>query len=101
MDQLSKEQEIVRADDAKRLLNDALFSATLDRLERDIMEAWATTSITDKEGVAELSRIIKTTRKFRQVLKVYVEGGRYASDQLRESRDDEPTMLDRFKRRFA
>jgi hypothetical protein len=79
---MTPEQLILRAETAKRFLNDPLMVESLERLERDIMEAWARTGIRDREGQHELLLMIQTARKFKAIFTEIVMTGELQKQQI-------------------
>jgi hypothetical protein len=87
---LTPEELILRAERAKQLLAEPLIKESLDRLEKDISEAWARTGIRDKEGQHELLLMMQTARKFRALFEQIVitgeiESGRLKTPQLKRT----------------
>jgi hypothetical protein len=79
---LTPEEAIIRGEKASRLLQDPLFLEASEKLEKDVMEAWAKTPIRDKEGQHELLLMIQTARKFKAIFAEMVATGEYHKQQL-------------------
>ena len=84
---MTPEEELRRAREAERLFNDATLQETLDVMERDVMEAWITCPVRDTEGREEMWRLIRTTRKFRDLLKGTMESGKLAAEKIRQKQE--------------
>jgi hypothetical protein len=80
---VTPEQLIQRAERAKQLLAEPLIKDSLDRLEKDIFEAWARAGIRDKEGQHELHLMVQTARKFRALLEQVMVTGQIEANQLK------------------
>ena len=84
---MTPEQELQRADEARRILETPIVTETLDLMEREIMEAWIACPARDSEGRDWLWRQIVVTRKFRDCLKGTMESGKIAAESLRRQQD--------------
>jgi hypothetical protein len=80
---VTPDELILRAERAKQLLAEPLIKESLDRLEKDISEAWARTGIRDKEGQHELLLMMQTARKFRALFEQIVITGEIESGRLK------------------
>lgn len=84
---MTPEEVLRRSHDAARLLNDPTLKDALEIMEKDVMEAWIACPVRDHEGREELWRLIKTTRKFRDLLQGTMEAGKLAKEQLRQQNE--------------
>ncbi len=84
---MTPEEALRRANRAGQLFNDQLLQETLDVMEKDILEAWIACPVRDVEGKEELNRLIKTTRKFRDLLRGTMESGKLAAEQIRQKQE--------------
>lgn len=84
---MTPEEALRRANEAGRLFNDPTLTETLNVMEKDVMEAWISCPVRDTEGREELWRLIKTTRKFRDLLRGTMESGKLAADQIRQKNE--------------
>jgi hypothetical protein len=98
MSEQSEQQKIDRGREAERLLNNELLLDALARIENDVIEAWANIPVRDTAGAQELTRLIKTTRKFKVMLKVYLDSGKYTATQLAESEKEKNRLMERVSR---
>lgn len=80
---MTPEEALRRANRAGQLFNDPLLQETLDFMEKEVMEAWIACPVRDAEGREELYRLIKTTRKFRDLLRGTMESGKMAAEEIR------------------
>jgi len=81
---MTPEEEVRRAEQSRQALDLPIVKDTLDYMEREIMEAWATCPARDVEGREWLWRQMTATRKFRELLRGTMESGKIAAAQLRE-----------------
>jgi hypothetical protein len=79
---MTPEQQILRAEKAQQLLNDPMIAEAFERLEKDVAEAWARSSIRDTEGQHELLLIMQTARKFKAIFSEYVATGELLKQRL-------------------
>lgn len=84
---MTPEEQLRKAGAAERLFRDAMLQETLDVMERDVMEAWIACPVRDMEGREELYRLIKTTRKFRDLLRGTMESGKLAAEKIRQEKE--------------
>lgn len=68
---------------ALSLLENELLKEALDAIEKEVMEQWISCPARDKEGKEALWQLIKTSRKFRDILTGYVQTGKLATEQLK------------------
>jgi len=68
---------------AMSLLENELLCEALDAIDAEVMEQWISCPARDKEGKEALWQLIKTSRKFRDILNGYVESGKLATEQLK------------------
>jgi hypothetical protein len=100
-DSLAAEQVIARAREAERILKSDLVVGAFERLEADIVDAWVNIPIRDKDGANELSRLIKTARKFKNIFTVYLDDGKYTAQQLADAEREKETIPERVRRVFG
>ena len=67
---------------ALQLLENELLQEALDAIDREVMEQWIGCPARDKEGKEALWQLIKTSRKFREVLNGYIDTGKLAKHML-------------------
>jgi hypothetical protein len=80
---MTSDEQILRAEKAQRLLQDPLMAEALERLEKDVSDAWARSSIRDKEGQHELLLMMQTARKFKAIFTEYIQTGELLKHQLK------------------
>jgi hypothetical protein len=91
---LTPDELIDRAERAQRILEDPIFKESSERLEKDIVEAWARTGVRDKEGQHELHLMLQTARKFKAIFVEMVATGEIHKQELQ--RPKLTRVLDRF-----
>lgn len=69
---------------ALQLLENELLKEALDAIDREVMEQWISCPARDKEGKEALWQLIKTSRKFREVLNGYIDTGKLATHKLKQ-----------------
>jgi hypothetical protein len=80
---LTSDELIHRAERAKQLLQEPLIVEALQKLEQDVMEAWSTCAIRDKEAQHELLLMVQTARKFRALFAQVIATGEIEAAQLK------------------
>jgi len=80
---MTPHEEIDRARRASELLENELLSAALDAIESEVVEQWAACPARDAEGKEALWQLMKTSHKFRAILRGYIDTGKLATEQLR------------------
>ena len=81
---------------AQQLLDSALLKEALDAIEKEVLDQWVDCPARDKEGKEALWQLIKTSRKFREILTGYVNTGKLATANLK--RFEEQSALRRMFR---
>jgi hypothetical protein len=76
-------QEEARAHNAFSLLQNELLQEALKAIEQEVIEEWIACPIRDKEGKEALWQLIKTSRKFKDILSGYIETGKLATENLK------------------
>lgn len=85
-----------RGQTALQLLENELLSEALDAIDSEVMEQWIACPARDKEGKEALWQLIKTSRKFREILTGYINTGKLATANLK--RFEEQSALRRMFR---
>ena len=75
--------EEVRGHNALMLLKNELLQEALDAIDKEVMEQWIACPARDKEGKEALWQLIKTSRKFKDILTGYVETGKLATEHMK------------------
>lgn len=80
---MNLQADINRAEHAQRLLDDELLQETLDAIEREVVKAWGECPQRDKEAKEAYWQLYRTSQKFRDILRGYVETGKLATSNLK------------------
>ncbi len=73
-----------RGQTALHLLENELLKEALEAIEKEVMEQWIACPARDKEGKEALWQLIKTSRKFRDLLNGYINTGKLATNKLKQ-----------------
>lgn len=73
----------VRGHNAFSLLENELLKEALAAIEQEVMEQWIACPARDKEGKEALWQLIKTSRKFKDILTGYIETGKLATESMK------------------
>lgn len=76
-------EQQTRGQYAMSLLENELLQEALSAIDREVMEQWIACPARDKEGKEALWQLIKTSRKFRDILTGYIETGKLATAELK------------------
>lgn len=90
-----QEFAVMRAEEAKRLLESTLFSQAFDDTRKAILEAWASLPTSDKENARDLHRMVMCLSKVRKCLEEHIASGKIAQKQIEAVA--RPNLLSRFK----
>lgn len=77
-------EQQTRGQYAMSLLENELLNEALEAIDKEVMEQWIACPARDKEGKEALWQLIKTSRKFRDILTGYIETGKLATAQLKQ-----------------
>lgn len=72
-----------RGQTAMHLLENELLKEALEAIEKEVMEQWIACPARDKDGKEALWQLIKTSRKFREILLGYINTGKLAANNLK------------------
>lgn len=75
--------EEVRGHNAAMLLDNELLQEALTAIDKEVMEQWIACPARDKEGKEALWQLIKTSRKFKDILTGYIETGKLATETMK------------------
>lgn len=75
--------EEMRGHNAAMLLDNELLQQALAAIDKEVMEQWITCPARDKEGKEALWQLIKTSRKFKDILTGYIETGKLATETMK------------------
>lgn len=95
---MTPEQEIQRADEAARLLDNDTLKEALDAIEAEVVDQWEQCPARDMEGKEALWQLLKTAKKFRRLLSGYVQTGKLAQENLRRIAEHENRIQRLFRR---
>lgn len=73
---------------ALQLLENELLNEALDAIEKEVLDQWVACPARDKEGKEALWQLIKTSRKFREILTGYVNTGKLATNNLKRFEEE-------------
>lgn len=77
-----------RGQTALQLLENELLKEALGAIEKEVMEQWIACPARDKEGKEALWQLIKTSRKFREILTGYINTGKLATANLKRFEEE-------------
>ncbi len=80
------EQEIMRAEEAQRLLNSPMFERAFSDTRTALLETWAALDKSDSEHSKDLHRMVKCLDKVKRCLEYHISTGKLAQKQI-ESRE--------------
>ena len=75
--------EEARGHNAFSLLENELLQETLAAIDKEVMEQWIACPARDKEGKEALWQLIKTSRKFKDILTGYIQTGKLATENMK------------------
>lgn len=73
----------VRGHNAAMLLDNELLKEVLAAIDSEVMEQWINCPARDKDGKEALWQLIKTSRKFKDILTGYIETGKLATENMK------------------
>lgn len=76
-------REEVRGHNAAMLLDNELLQEALTAIDKEVMEQWINCPARDKDGKEALWQLIKTSRKFKDILTGYIETGKLATESMK------------------
>lgn len=82
---MTPEEEVVRAERAKQILEDKLVRAALDGVRDLIIEQWRVSPVKDSEIRDWLWALYNASHKFEEVLRSHIETGKLAAHQLKHA----------------
>lgn len=97
MTQMTPEEALRRATQARQVFEQPITQQTLDFMEKEIYDQWIVCPIRDVEAREALWRMAVTARKFRELLRGTMESGKLAADQIQRKQ----TALERAKSAFS
>lgn len=85
-----------RGQTALQLLENELLKEALEAIEKEVFDQWVNCPARDTDGKEALWQLIKTSRKFREILTGYINTGKLATANLK--RFEEQSALRRMFR---
>ena len=76
---MTPQEQLNRAEHAKRLLEDPILSEALDIIEKEVIAQWEAVPVRDTEGREELWKLYKTSKKFRGILHGLIDSGKLSA----------------------
>ena len=89
--------EQTRGRRAEELLADDLLQEALAAIDAEIVLQWEQCPARDAEGKEALWQLLKTSKKFRNVLTGYIETGKLATEQLKRYEQGKRGLRDLFR----
>lgn len=83
---MDQEQERIRGEKARQILNDELVVEAFSLIEKQIIEQWEQAPARDKEGKEHLWIYYKVLKKFKAHLEDVLNTGKMAAIQLQEKK---------------
>lgn len=85
---MTPEEEIVRAERARQLMEDPLLKETLETIKTGLIDGWYRTPIKDKDLREHIWGVYCASVKFEEVLQSTLDSGKLAIEQLKQRRRD-------------
>jgi len=79
---MKPEEELIRAEKARQVLEDKIVREALDGIKNAIIEGWRQSPVKDVEHREKLWSIYVGACKFEELLRSYIETGKLARAQL-------------------
>lgn len=79
---MSYQDEHLRGQRAKELLNDGLMAEVFELMERDLFDRFKACEPKDTDTMAEVWRLIKSLEKFKNILRGYIANGEHAAQLI-------------------
>ena len=76
---MTKHEQVLRGQQAKRLLEDDLLVECFDRIEKDIFDEWRTTGVNDYDQRTDLFLTLKCLERLKARLRAILDDGSIAS----------------------
>lgn len=68
---------------AQELIDNDLLQEALAAIDKEVTEQWIACPARDKEGKEALWQLIKTSRKFKDILTGYIQTGKLATENMK------------------
>lgn len=79
---LTPEQQIQRAEHAKRILDDELVKHALAEIKQAVIDQWAALSVENKAQAEELKRLLWAGQQFEAIFESLIAGAAVARNEL-------------------
>ena len=79
---MTPEEERIRAEQAKRLLNDPLMAGALQDIKDTLIDQWRRTPVKDADLRERVWGIYGAASKFEELLRSYINTGKFAESVL-------------------
>ena len=98
---MTPNQEIDRAQDALRVLDNPAYQQAMRALKADIVATWKSCPVRDQEGQLLLLQLAKLAEKFDGLLTGYVEAGKLAQHKIDINSERNENVVRRWFRKVA
>jgi hypothetical protein len=85
---MSPQEEVIRGERAKQLLADPLLNEAFEHCKTEVLDAWEKTPARDVEAREWLWKLYHATLKAENMLRGYVDTGKFADFNLKQSVKD-------------
>jgi hypothetical protein len=83
---MNLEEQRLKGDRAKRLLNDDLLQEALQETRKEIISMWEATPARDTEAREWLWKLHQASMKFEDALRGYIDTGKVATEHLKQEK---------------
>ena len=80
---MNPHEDVERGRQATELLAHPLMAEALDAIEAEVVQQWEQCPARDSEGKEALWQLMKTSKKFRNLLAGYIQSGKLAAENIR------------------
>ena len=79
---MSPEEQIQRAEHAKRILDDELVKGALSEIKQAVIDQWTTLGVENKAQAEELKRLLWAAQQFEAIFESLIAGAAVARNEL-------------------
>ena len=79
---MTKEEEVIKAQEAERFVNDPIFKETIATIREHYMRKWTESDQSDKEGREECYRYLKVLSMIERNFLTVIQIGQIAQEEL-------------------